>query len=95
MLVTTRLGEWDNGLISAEIDYDDVTFSISTLRLINHAPYRVRFAAWIDDGPSGGLFVAAGVTRTFNVGGKAFFMGTEPTDGSPAGNVNYRVEWPI
>jgi hypothetical protein len=95
--VTARLGEWVNGLIRVEVDYDDVTFAVVVARAINNAPQRCRFSAWRTETPNQvvGLLVNAGQTRTGKPNGSVAYRPSENPDGvTPASNLEIRLEYP-
>ena len=94
--VTNRLGEWNNGTIRAEVDYDDVTFIVSAARLINASSVRCRFRIWRSENPGQivSLFVNAGQTRTGKPTGTVIYHPEDNLDGTPAGNLEFRVEYP-
>jgi hypothetical protein len=96
--VTARLGAWQNETIRAEVDYDDITFIVSAARLINNAPLRCRFSAWRSDNTATivSINVNAGQTRTGKPQGTVIYHPEENPDGvTPAGNLEFRVEYPI
>lgn len=98
-MATAQLGEWENGSIRALLIYDDVTFVVSRLELINEAAQRCRFTGWRDDMPQAVVqaLVQPGQTRSFNVNVAAGYRyePIEREDGvTPAGNVAIRLEYP-
>lgn len=97
-IVTKLLGEWENGQIRAEVDYDNVTFIVSAARAINNAAQRCRFTCWRSEAPAQAVsfFVNRGQTRTGKPSGTVIYRPDENPDGvTPAGNLEIRVEYPV
>ena len=98
MLVTKRLGGWENELIVASVTYDDVTFAVSQVTITNNALRRCRVTLWRSTAPLQAVtfFVQVGQTRTGKPIGTVEYRPVENPDGvTPAGNLDFRMEYPI
>ena len=98
MIVSTRLGEWHNSLITATVFYDDVTFIVSTVQISNGTQQRCRFTVWRSEEPNQtvSLFLNAGQASSGKPAGTVLYRPEENIDGvTPAGNIEVRVEFPI
>jgi hypothetical protein len=94
---TTRLGEWNNGTVFVDVNYDDVTFVVSSVRVVNNSGMRCRFKVWRTGQEQNAIIANLNnnTDQTFKPAGTVTYRPTENPDGvTPASNLWFRMEVP-